>query len=70
MMEKDSYISKPQTVSVAIGTSMYGRFKDLPNTPSHVLAEFVDNALQSYRDNKSILESMEPFISLWIPMER
>lgn len=60
MMEKDSYISKPQTVSVAIGTSMYGRFKDLPNTPSHVLAEFVDNALQSYRDNKSILESMEP----------
>ena len=33
MMEKDSYISKPQTVSVAIGTSMYGRFKDLPNTP-------------------------------------
>ena len=60
MMENDSYISKPQTVSVAIGTSMYGRFKDLPNTPSHVLAEFVDNALQSYRDNKSILESMEP----------
>lgn len=69
MMEKDSYISKPQTVSVAIGTSMYGRFKDLPNTPSHVLAEFVDNALQSYRDNKSILESMEPDYKLRVSID-
>lgn len=59
MMENGKYESKPQTVSVAIGTSMYSRFSSLANTPSHVLAEFVDNALQSYRDNKSILESLE-----------
>lgn len=59
MMENGKYVSKPQTVSVAIGTSMYSRFSALANTPSHVLAEFVDNALQSYRDNKSILESLE-----------
>jgi len=47
------------SVSIAIGSKMYGRFEDLPNTVSHVLAEFIDNALQSYRDNKSTLESHE-----------
>jgi len=49
-----------QTVSITIGSMMYGRFEDLPNTASHDLAEFIDNALQSYRDNKSLLETLEP----------
>lgn len=44
-----------QRVSIAIGSSMYGRFEDLPNTTSHVLAEFVDNALQSSRDKREAL---------------
>ena len=44
-----------QRVSIAIGSSMYGRFEDLPNTTSHVLAEFVDNALQSSRDKHEAL---------------
>lgn len=48
-----------QTVSITIGTTMYGRFEDLPNTTSHILAEFIDNALQSYRDNQSQLEALE-----------
>lgn len=39
MMENGKYESKPQTVSVAIGTSMYSRFSALANTPSHVLAD-------------------------------
>ena len=44
-----------QRVSIAIGSSMYGRFEDLPNSTSHVLAEFVDNALQSSRDKREAL---------------
>ena len=27
-------------VDITIGANMYGRISDLPNTPSHVLAEF------------------------------
>ena len=49
-----------QTVSIDIKTNMYKRFVDITNTPSHVLAEFVDNALQSFRDNKLLLEYLEP----------
>lgn len=47
-------------VSVRIGSQMYGRFEDLPNTVPHVLAEFVDNALQSYRDKREELLVLEP----------
>lgn len=39
---------------------MYGRFEDLPNTSSHVLAEFVDNALQSSRDRRQELLAIDP----------
>lgn len=49
---------KISKVDITIGSNMYGRISDLPNTPSHVLAEFVDNALQSYRDNKNRLRSL------------
>lgn len=60
-----------QTVSITIGSMMYGRFEDLPNTASHDLAEFIDNALQSYRDNKSQLEALETKYKLrvWIDFE-
>jgi len=43
------------TVDITIGANMYGRISDITNTPSHVLAEFVDNAIQSYIDNKEEL---------------
>lgn len=46
-------------VDITIGSNMYGRISDLPNTPSHVLAEFVDNALQSYRDHKDELIAID-----------
>ena len=58
-----------QTVSIAIGSMMYGRFNDLPNTASHVLAEFVDNALQSYRDSKSQLEALEENFELKVSID-
>lgn len=47
-------------VSVRIGSQMYGRFEDLPNTVPHVLAEFVDNAIQSFRDKKEELKALDP----------
>ena len=47
-------------VSVRIGTSMYGRFEDMTNSISHVLAEFVDNALQSSRDCRDELLALDP----------
>jgi len=52
------------TVSISIGSSMYARFEDMVNTQSHVLAEFIDNALQSYRSNKSRLLALEPAYTL------
>lgn len=45
------------TVNIEIGSNMYSRFEDFPNTMSNVLAEFIDNALQSYRDNKEDLHA-------------
>lgn len=60
---KDVIIDK---VSVRIGSQMYGRFEDLPNTVPHVLAEFVDNALQSFRDNREALLALNPNYKLRI----
>jgi len=53
----DEIINK---VSIRIGPRMYNRFEDFPNTIPHVLAEFIDNALQSFRDKKTELEALEP----------
>lgn len=49
-----------QTVSIEIGTTMFARYADLPNTVSHAIAEFIDNALQSYRDCKDLLLENNP----------
>ena len=49
-----------QTVSIEIGTTMFARYADLPNTVSHAIAEFIDNALQSYRDCKEMLFANNP----------
>lgn len=56
-------------VDITIGANMYGRISDLPNTPSHVLAEFVDNALQSFRDKKEVLNSLESNYRLRIDID-
>lgn len=56
-------------VDITIGANMYGRIADLPNTPSHVLAEFVDNALQSFRDRKESLLTLSPDYRLRIDID-
>ena len=58
-----------QKVSIAIGSSMYGRFEDLPNTTSHVLAEFVDNALQSSRDKREALLAIDSQYKLKVTID-
>jgi len=56
-------------VDITIGSNMYGRISDLPNTPSHVLAEFIDNALQSYRDKKDALLAIDSNYRLRIDID-
>ncbi len=56
-------------VSIAIGTKMFARYEDLPNTPSHVLAEFIDNALQSSRDKREALLAVDSTYRLKITID-
>lgn len=58
-----------QKVSIDIGPKMFRRFEDLPNTVSHVLAEFVDNALQSSRDHREELLALDPSYKLNVNIE-
>jgi hypothetical protein len=58
-----------QSVKINIGSNMYSRFPDLPNTVPHVLAEFVDNALQSYYDNKEALLKVDSNFKLVVKID-
>ena len=58
-----------QSVKINIGSNMYSRFPDLPNTVPHVLAEFVDNALQSYYDNKEALQIVDSNFKLVVKID-
>lgn len=60
---------KFQSVSISIGSNMYGRFEDLPNTVPHVFGEFIDNALQSFKDNESQLKAIEPDYELKVTID-
>jgi len=40
-------------VSIKIQSGVYGQFRNLMNKPHYALAEFVDNAVQSYANNRS-----------------
>ncbi|MBP5424367.1 MAG: ATP-binding protein [Paludibacteraceae bacterium] len=53
-------MSSIESVNITIGSNMYSRFENFANTSSNVLAEFIDNALQSYRDNRDVLHSLNP----------
>ena len=53
-------------VSIALKPNVYTTFRDLPNTLSNTLGEYVDNAVQSYFDNKERLKSCEPNYKLQI----
>lgn len=47
-------------VSIEVGNKIYARLESMSNTPVHVLAEFIDNAIQSYLDHKEELLDLEP----------
>ncbi len=47
-------------VSIALQPSVYSTFRALNNTVSFTLGEYVDNAVQSYLNNKSELLAVEP----------
>lgn len=44
-----------QRVGIEVGQTVYSTFEAQANTVSHVLAEFIDNAIQSFRDHKDEL---------------
>jgi hypothetical protein len=44
------------TVSIKIQTGVYGQFRNLNNKVWFALGEYVDNAVQSFEDNKAILK--------------
>lgn len=46
-------------VDVSISQKMYARLQSQRNTIAHVLAEFIDNAYQSYLDHKDDLQSLD-----------
>lgn len=53
-------------VNITMGQNVYTTFESLPNTVSHALADFIDNALQSYRDNKARLIAINPNYKLHV----
>ncbi len=57
------------SVSIEIGSLLYGRFEDFANSFSHVLAEFIDNALQSARDNIEQLKRLDERYKLRVDIE-
>ena len=48
-------MSNINTVSIKIQTGVYGQFRNLNNTAWYALGEYVDNAVQSFENNKSRL---------------
>ena len=48
------------TVSIALKPNVYSTFRNLNNTVSNTLGEYVDNAVQSYLNNRELLLSIEP----------
>lgn len=58
-----------QTVNITMGQNVYSTFESLPNTVSHALADFIDNSLQSYRDHKELLNSIEKDFKLKIEIK-
>ena len=46
------------TVSIKIQTGVYGQFRNLNNKVWFALGEYVDNAVQSFENNKVILKSL------------
>lgn len=52
-------MNKIEKVSIALKPNVYRTFRNLVNTVSNTLGEFVDNAVQSYLNNKEKLRAIE-----------
>lgn len=52
-------MKKIDEVSVELKTNVYSTFRALTSTVYHTLSEFIDNAVQSYRDHKHELITLE-----------
>ena len=49
-------MSNINTVSIKIQTGVYGQFRNLNNRVWFALGEYVDNAVQSFENNKNLLK--------------
>lgn len=56
-------------VSIKFKPGAYGVYRSLNNKPWYALAEYVDNALQSYIDNKELLLKLNPQYQLRISID-
>lgn len=65
----DRHLASVNDVTIEVGQKIYGRLQDMKNKCSHVLAEFVDNALQSYKDHHQELESLKPDYKLKVEID-
>lgn len=54
------------TVSIALKPNVYSTFRNLNNTVSNTLGEYVDNAVQSYLNNRDALLSLDPTYKLQV----
>lgn len=59
-------IEKIEKVSIALKPNVYKTFRNLVNTVSNTLGEYVDNAVQSFLDNKDKIVKIEPGYKLCI----
>ena len=48
-----------ETVSIKIQTGVYGQFRNLNNKVWFALGEYVDNAVQSFENNKDFLKKTQ-----------
>ena len=55
-----------EKVSIALKPNVYNTFRNLVNTVSNTLAEYVDNAVQSYLNHKEELITIEPNFQLQV----
>lgn len=62
-------MTEQKYTSITLNASVYQTYKTRPNTISHALGEFIDNAIASYLMNKERLLEVDPAFKLSIDIE-
>lgn len=62
-------MNKIEKVSIALKPNVYRTFRNLVNTVSNTFGEFVDNAVQSYLNNREALRTIEPGYKLIVDID-